>query len=257
MRLRPAQPQTYAERTHASPFRIVRFAHRRRYELVKSLALDARPEVVLDYGAGYADMLLSMLGDPDAPPGLRAIAYEPLRELVVAHLERNPELDPDKRLELVESLDDVPDASCDVVTCAGVLEHLNLNDRFSFYAFARRALRPGGRVVIDVPVEIGPAVLIKTAGRRLLKSYDREYSLGEMLAAGVGMTVFDPQRFDPGFGEYFVSHKGFDYRLLRAEVEAQGFSVERTVASPVTWLPAGLVNQEVLLVASPASPPAA
>ena len=245
-------PATYAERTYNSPHRLVRYAHRRRYDLVRMATLETNPDVVLDYGCGEGEMLLSLLSDATSSPDLHAIAFEPwwTRNLN-RRLEDYPDRSVTKRITVAVAESDVATGMCDVVCCAGVLEHITLAERFRFYEFAKRVLRQGGRVVIDVPVELGPAVLIKTVGRRVLKHYDSEYSRRELLRAAVGCTQFDSRRYDPRLGDdFFVSHKGFDHRLLAQEMETWGFTIEHVVNSPVPWLPATLVNQEVIIVAA-------
>jgi SAM-dependent methyltransferase len=252
MRFRRQMPTTYAERTYNSPIRIVRYAHKRRFQLICAQALQDKPQVVLDYGSGDAEMLLMLLSDPNCPPTTQAIAFESwYAENLAQHLRELPDQSVTGRIAVETSEDAVESSSCDVVACGNVLEHVTLAQRYRFYDFARRILRPGGRVVIDVPVELGPALLVKTFTRRVIKSYDREYSMSELIKAGVGCKVFDPGRFDPrGKEEFFVSHKGFDYRLLVQEMAGWGFVIERVEPSPVTWLPAPLANQEVIIVAS-------
>jgi SAM-dependent methyltransferase len=251
MRRRSAQPMTYSERTTASPFWIVRFAHRRRYELIISAALEGSPGVLLDYGAGEGDMLMAMLAHEGCLPSLRVIAYEPSADSLRKHLANRSGQGRVDRIEVAERLEDVPDQSCDALTCAGVLEHLILADRFEFYSFARRVLRPGGRIVVDVPVEIGPTILVKNLGRRWLKGDRREYSLLQSVSAAVGRTIFDPVRFDPDAGaQYILTHKGFDHRIFLRELEGQGFQVDDVVSSPLPWLPPALGSQEVIVVGS-------
>ncbi len=241
---------SYAERTHHSPYRIVRYAHRRRFELLISEALATRPSTMLDYGAGDAEMLLTMLKDPRCDPSMTAIAFEPHVEGYNEHMSHRDDSEPTERITLAEKLEEVPDQSCDVISCGGVLEHLTISERYRCYDFARRVLRPGGHLIVDVPIELGPAILIKNVGRRVLKGDEREYTMRETLSAAFGLTVFDPHRYDPSAGnEFIVSHKGFDHRLLKKELAGQGFDVIKSVHSPVTWLPAALANQEVIYTA--------
>jgi predicted SAM-dependent methyltransferase len=253
MRLRPEMPNTYAARTYDSPYWPIRYAHRKRYELVRDVTLETHPEVVLDYGAGACELFFSILGDPSCSPTMRAIAHDPWwTDEVKRVLAEHPQPELSARIEVSVSQREVADNECDVVVCGGVLEHITLGQRYDFYEFASRILKPGGRVVVDVPVELGPAVLIKNFGRRVLKSYPSEYTMRELLSAGFGMTVFDPHRFDPraSHDAFFESHKGFDHRLLAQEMREWGFKIERKVNSPVPWIPANLANQEVILVAT-------
>lgn len=193
-------------------------------------------------------MLLSLLADHRCPTSLRAIAFEPAIDDMRRLLDARPTID--HRMEITGDRGAIGDDSSDVVMCLGVLEHLTLSERFKFYEFTRRVLRDGGRVVIDVPIEVGVSVLIKNFGRRVLKSDPSEYSFSETVRAAIGLKVFDPQRYEPSGSEYIVSHKGFDHRLLRSELVGQGFEVLRTHNSPVAWLPAWLANQEVVIVAA-------
>jgi SAM-dependent methyltransferase len=252
MKVRRREPPiSYAEQTYDSPFWLIRYAHRKRHALAIAKTLTFNPSVVLDYGAGVGEMMFALLADSRCPPSTRAIAYEPWYILMPEDKERQAGMDPTGRLQLATTREEIPENTCDVVICAGVLEHLTLSERHKFYQFARHVLRPEGRVVIDVPIELGPAVLIKNFGRRVLKSYPREYTLRETVAATLGFTVFDPGRYDPELGDEFIAtHKGFDYRLLKKELSGQGFTLETTINSPVPWLPAALANQEVIIVAS-------
>jgi SAM-dependent methyltransferase len=248
---RNVAPSTYAERTFDSPYWLIRYAHLRRYAAVVSLIVEANPATILDYGAGDGSMIISLLNHPKCSASLKVIAFEPWDTTPSNILKRVAASGHDGRVDAVLALDAIPDQACEVLTCGGVLEHLTLSERFKFYEFARRALRPGGRVLIDVPIELGPSVLIKTFGRRVLKRDPPEYTLRETLAAVAGLTVFDPERFDPDSTvDFFVTHKGFDYRLLKKELAGQGFLVEGQTNSPIRWLPALLANQEVIISAS-------
>ncbi|MHB8467867.1 MAG: SAM-dependent methyltransferase [Acidimicrobiales bacterium] len=247
---RRQRPQSYAERTYASPYWIVRYPHRRRFELAASMVLEARPSTILDYGTGDGELLIGLLRHPDCPPSLRAIAYEPVTEMRGVLRSRLAEEGLSDRIEVAASLEEIPDASCDVMTCMNVLEHMTLPNRYIFFEFSCRALRPDGRVVLDVPVEFGPAILVKNLGRRILKADGKEYTVGESVAASLGRTNFDPHRYDPQAGkDYIFTHKGFDHRLFVREL-AGWYEVDRIVRSPVTWLPA-LANQEVIILAHP------
>jgi SAM-dependent methyltransferase len=247
---RRSSPATYASRTYDNPNWIVRFPHRQRYEFAVKAINAGRPAVVLDYGAGDGHMLVKLLQDSRTDPAMRAIAYEPLpyiRGLLESIVEEQGLA---CRIQAVGSLDELADRQFECVTCLGVLEHLNVTDRFVFYAFAQRVLAPGGRVLIDVPIELGPTLLIKNLGRRVLKSDAREYSRAETLRAAFGRTVFDPVRWDPREQvDFIMTHKGFDYRLFAQELSGR-FRIDQQVNTPFAALPALVANQEVFFVVS-------
>jgi hypothetical protein len=142
----------------------------------------------------------------------------------------------------------------DAVACLEVLEHLSLTERQRFYGVCSEILVEGGLCLIDVPVEIGPTLLVKVFGRRVLKGRPGEYRLGELLRPTLGMRVRDPERFDPERPDGWVQdHKGFDYRELHDELR-EWMPVERTISTPVGSLPPWLCNQTIFLVAR--QPPA-
>jgi hypothetical protein len=92
--------------------------------------------------------------------------------------------------------------------------------------------KPGGLIVVSVPVEVGPALLIKQMGRwwaNRLTSYGYErYSWRELIKAGVGLQVRGLVRTN------LYSHKGFDYRVARAAL-LERVSLDATRYSPLSW----------------------
>lgn len=252
-RRRPSAPQTYAEATHASPYWIVRYAHQQRATVAVDMMLATRPAVVADWGTGDGLVIERLLDDPRAPELI--LAFEPgqmvhqLRERLAQH----PDGD---RVKVCHTLAEVPWAlegrTVDVMACLGVLEHLPVASRACFYDAAERHLSPGGCLVIDVPVEIGPALLVKELGRRVLKRRPPEYSTRALLARTLGRTERDPGRFADFESHAFIgTHRDFDHRHLIEEVEALGYRVTERRNTPVGWAPAPLCNQEVIFRAVP------
>lgn len=99
--------------------------------------------------------------------------------------------------------------------------HAPLIERNAFYETVDQTLAPAGRCVIDVPVEVGPSLLIKHLGRRLLKGRPAEVSRDELVNRAVGRTAFDPARFDPTTNEWIHFHNGCDYRILAQELRGR------------------------------------
>jgi hypothetical protein len=248
LRLRRA-PTSYAEATHGSPFWIVRYAHRRRYEVAVSLIREARPKVVVDWGAGDGYVLGELLTGPE-PPEL-VLAFEPGHRMQPLLEERRRSLDLGDRLRWFTTIDEIErfldGRPIDVLACLGVLEHLPLQPRRDFYEFAARTVAPDGMVLLDLPVEYGPAVVVKELGRRVLKGRPAEYRLRELAARAVGRTHRDPRRFDDDASTGFIyTHQGFDHRQIVGEM-APDFEVDAQRGSPLEWAPAWAFNQEVLV----------
>lgn len=245
---KPKVPTTYAEQTHDSPCRLIRFAHRRRHMQVIGMILSARPRVLLDYGAGDG-FLIAQLLKHDTPWLDRIVLYEPVAEMR-ADLEHSlSRWVSAGRVEIVAATDQLAGLTADVLLCMGVLEHLTVKSRNAFYELCDSALSPASTCIIDVPVEIGPAVLVKEIARIAFKGRTPEYSPKALIKAVFGLATPDPQRFDPSNDEPFIHyHTSFDYRTLHAEV-ARRFDVSEPVPTPFPRLPAWLANQDIVFTA--------
>jgi SAM-dependent methyltransferase len=245
------RPRTYEEQTHENPWWLIRYPHQKRFATAAALLLADHPGVVVDYGAGNGQMLAQVLADPRGDSIDLAIAYDPnpqmrasAEEKLVPHSSRAAVIG-----DLAELESALQGRRVDAVACLEVLEHLSLTERQRFYGVCSDILADGGLCLIDVPVEIGPTLLVKVFGRRVLKGRPREYRLGELLRPTFGMRVRDPERFDPERPDGWVQdHKGFDYRELCDELRGW-LPIERTISTPVRALPPWLCNQEIFLVA--------
>jgi len=118
--------------------------------------------------------------------------------------------------------------------------------------------RPAGRVVISVPIEIGPSLAAKQlarafAGLRGLGDYEHRerYSPGEVLQSIAGATV--PRVVIEGRGPdgpyQYYGHKGFDYRDLAREL-AERFTIAERLFSPMPWL-GPVLNSQVWFTGVP------
>ena len=83
-----------------------------------------------------------------------------------------------------------------------------------------------GDILITVPNEKGPVLLLKQAAKKIIKSHGEPYSLGELLNATLGR--MSHIRRD--------QHKGFDYSLLIQQIQRH-FNVMSVTGLPFTALP--------------------
>ena len=176
-------PTGYSEQTYASPYWIVRYPHQVRIGTALDAILASSPDILLDYGAGDGHLIFETI---ERGFSGRIVAYEPVerfsQQLIAAGARRGHA----DRVELVTERRDL-EGPFDFVACLGVLEHMPLPERDSFYDLCHTHLADTGQVLIDVPIEIGPTLLVKNLGRLLLKGRKREYAWGELLRATVGM----------------------------------------------------------------------
>jgi hypothetical protein len=157
--------------------------------------------------------------------------------------------DPRLSFVRVESLNEAEHTGAfDGLTCMEVLEHVvdwePLFDRWAWL------VKSGGTILVSVPVETGPALVVKqlvrrVAGWRGIGDYPgiapytwREYA--RSVLAGSRQHIVRPIHAGANGGSH--CHKGFNWRVLRTAL-ARRFVIEQMSSSPLTWLPPGLGSQ--------------
>lgn len=242
-------PKTYAEQTYASPYWVVRYPHQMRLQTARNAVLTSHPARTLDYGAGTGELLFDLIEHGYAG---RLVAYEPVEEYwrpLVAEVERRGVGD---RIEVVRDRASLR-GPFDFVVCLEVLEHMPLPERESFYDLCCNEVDVvNGTILISVPIEVGPTLLVKSMGRTVLKGRPSEYDWRSLLRYAAGARMFDPARYRAADTRTWITnHKGFDYRLLEDELRERGFDVLARQSTPLGWLPAPFFNQERFLTLRP------
>ena len=236
-------PTNYQEQTYSSPYFVVRYPHEVRFRTAVDALIEAEPTTLLDYGAGDGHLLVEAIDRGLAAQ--RILAYEPVEKFASKLLENVAEHHLHDRIHLIRHREELRGKAFEYIVCLEVLEHMPLPERQAFYDLCQDSLSTDGRVLIDVPVEVGPTLLVKSLGRLLLKGREKEYEWSELARIAAGGTVYDPGRFDPSDQRTWIeNHKGFDYRLFRREL-AHRFDVTAEKTTPVPFLPAPLGNQEI------------
>jgi SAM-dependent methyltransferase len=135
-------------------------------------------------------------------------------------------------------LEEVGAGGPDLLICTETLEHVD--DSAEAIANLARWGKPGARLIISVPIEVGPSLIVKQVGRYLATAagpYGYEpYEWSELVSAGL---LWDADAFDsshrhptPVGGK---GHKGFDFRRIRREVE-RFFQVDKALFTPFPFL---------------------
>lgn len=240
----------YAKKQILSKDRLIAWSHRARFETGLRLAREhAAGRRVLDYGCGDGSFLAMLTGEGGDATPREAVGAE-LSDALVEDCRRR--LGDTRGLDfiLADELDGpLHNGLYDLVVCMEVFEHVVEPE--PVVRRLARVVAPGGRLIVSVPVETGLPLLVKQAARRVagwrgIGDYPgtSPYTLGELWASvftGARQHVARPVHTSPD-GTRFHDHKGFNWMRLR-ETLSECFEVERTLGSPVAWLPPHLGSQ--------------
>jgi 2-polyprenyl-3-methyl-5-hydroxy-6-metoxy-1,4-benzoquinol methylase len=241
----------YARKQIYCPSRVVAWSHGSRFRLAARLASSASGGRLLDYGCGDGTFM--------------ALTHGSFAEAVGA------DIDVEQLAECRRRLADLPglvfvrtmdlygtahERGYDVVTCMEVLEHCVDAERVRVLDHLRELIAPGGRLIVSVPIEIGPAL----AGKQFFRAvaawrgqgdykYRETYTPRELLAAALARPNLARahHRVETPSGPLeYCGHKGFDWRILEQEIAAR-FTIERRLFTPLGPLGA-LLNSQVWFV---------
>ena len=233
----PIKAGHYARKQIFSQDFLIRWSHRRRFSSGLALAIPFAGGRLLDYGCGDGTFL-ALLHEQGAAPAL-AVGAEIDSSLIADCQMRFAELANFRFVDVAVLAHEAE--SYDTIFCMEVLEHVV--EPQALLADFERLLRPGGTLVISVPIETGPPLLVKQLIRRLAgwrgianypgtSSY-RPLELVRGLLAGARQHIPRPT-FPRADGGAFHDHKGFNWQVLRTSV-ASRFELVRTVTSPFDW----------------------
>jgi len=237
----------YATKQIYSRDRLVAFSHRRRFETGIRLARPFHGRRILDYGCGDGTFL-ALLPDAGVVPAL-AVGAELDAEQVGDCRVRLGQL-AWARFERIDSLD-APEhrGAYDGVICMEVLEHVV--DLDAVLDRLWRMLADDGTLIVSVPVETGPVLLVKqavrcVAGWRGIGDYpgSSPYTWRE-LAAGVfagRRPYLDRPIYHGATGVPNHDHKGFNWKSLADRIAVR-FTIDRIAASPFAWVGPALATQ--------------
>ena len=221
-----ARTLSYAQQTHDSPNPLTRFAHRSRYKLSLELADELLPQAgtLVDFGAGEGTFL-NKIGQqrPDAA----LIAIEPFQTIAFPDIAR------------VSEIGDIAAQSVDLVGAFEVLEHVTDEQLRDFLSGTRTILKPGGKLLVTVPIMYGLALPVKELSRAVLHRRLSDTPVVDILKGTAGVPI---ARASNRLG----SHRGFDFRWLRGEIAA-AFKITREFYSPFPKAPWWANSQAVFV----------
>ena len=238
-----ADAGSYAALTRNDPNPFKRWLQARRIdEALRLVPADARR--VVDYGAGDAEVAARLVR---LRPEVEAVCFDPTPELLEEARGRTAGLD---RVRLVASEAELVTGWADALLCLEVFEHLPEAETAAALESMARVLRPGGTLIVGVPIEVGPAALAKGLFRRVRRPGAFDARLHGILGAARGRPPVDRPLAEIAPGRpYHPHHLGFDHRRLEREL-AERFRVVGRTGSP--FGPLGPVNAELYITATKA-----
>jgi SAM-dependent methyltransferase len=227
---------SYADLTFQDRNPIKRWLQHRRLVTAADLAgsrLKA-PRLVCDFGAGNGELCKLLAARYEEA---RFACYEPAAYLLA---EARENLKAVSRVEFHQDIRELERGAFDLVVCLEVFEHLPPEETIEALRTISALLKPGGTVIIGVPVEIGLPALYKGVFRM-----SRRYGAFDATPKNVATSLLGrpPQNrpiaeLAPGL-RFHYEHLGFDFRNLRRLLDRYFRSIEVS-ASPLsavgTWL---------------------
>jgi SAM-dependent methyltransferase len=239
---------SYANLTFADRNPVKRWLQRQR--LVTAAALAGRrlkaAQAVCDFGAGNGELckLLS-----ERYQSAKLICYEPAPDLLA---EARENLKSVSRVEFCRDVHDIERGALDLVLCLEVFEHLPPEETVEALRTISAMLKPGGTIVIGVPVEVGLPALYKGIFRM-----SRRYGAFDATPRNIAISFLGrpPQNrpiseIAPGLRFHFY-HLGFDFRSFKRLLEQHFESID-AYASPVAALGTWLMPEVYFVGAKPA-----
>ena len=242
----------YADKQLNCPSSVIAFSHRARFTTAVALAGRNPEGRLLDYGAGDGTFLAMVAGHFASCVGAD-IAPEQVDDCT-----RRFHGVPNVTFCEISALQGAAhDAAYDVVTCMEVMEHCPPEALQTVVSDLRRLVTPNGRVIVSVPIETGPAFILKyvvrtVAGWRRLSDYRHYERYPVRDALRMIFATKQTQVVRPLYGEVpaqFHSHYGFNWHAVERRLEDL-FVIEQRMVSPFTVL-GGACSSQAWMICRP------
>lgn len=237
----------FAEKQLFSRIGLLRWSHGTRFRVAVEKSAAFKGRRVLDFGCGDATYFSLLLQSPHPPAAM--VGMEIGADVIEANVRRFA-ASPQVSFVDLPGLDAPEHAGAyDAVVCMEVFEHL-IETEATLDQLCR-LIRPGGRLLLSVPVETGLPVIVKLIVRRLaalrgMHGYDSTvpYTWGEFFRSVFAGSDQHIKRIIHKEGDRAPvhCHKGFNWRLLRDQI-AKRMRITDISGSPIGWLPASMGSQ--------------
>jgi 2-polyprenyl-3-methyl-5-hydroxy-6-metoxy-1,4-benzoquinol methylase len=215
---------SYADRTLNSRNPLVRIAHRSRLKKAITTVASMEFTSLLDYGCGDGAFLNALLKYVALP--VKLVGYEPFMDPIEANTV--------KIFAVMEDVLQFKDATTqtgfDLVTCFEVLEHFSPERQVEAISAMQGLLKPGGMLIISVPIESGVPGLVKNVVRRFTQQRGNLYTIQNILRSLLRRPMPEYR-----LGQAYQSHMGFYYEDLELILRSK-FTLARREMTPLNAL---------------------
>ncbi len=217
---------------------VTRLAHRSRLNTLVGLLNDRKYDRALDLGCADGWLLDQLARAGRVRAGLGVDADPASLEVARRRFEGRGGFD----FVTPDQIEKVGTGDVDLLICTETLEHVN--DAEGEIANLAKWGKPNARLVISVPIEVGPSLIVKQLGRyvaNMAGAYGYEpYAWSEIVSAALFWDVdsFDSSHRHPT-REGGKGHKGFDFRRVKRELE-RFCQIDKALFTPFPILGAAL-----------------
>ncbi|MCX2979880.1 class I SAM-dependent methyltransferase [Halieaceae bacterium IMCC14734] len=241
---------SYADLTFRDKNPIKRWLQEQRLVSAVQLCGQSRstPDTICDFGSGNGELCKLLAGHYQ---NTKLICYEPMPSLLSEARENLATL---ASVEFCDDIRKVTSGTVDVVFCLEVFEHLPPAQTSEALETICDLLKPDGKIVIGVPVEVGIPALYKGIFRMSRRYGGFDASLKNVVSAFLWRPpkTRPTHEIAPGFSYYF-EHMGFDFRRFR-EILGGYFHPLKVSSSPFTALGTALMPEVYFVAENPKKP---
>jgi SAM-dependent methyltransferase len=230
---------SYAELTFKDRNPIKRWLQNQR--LISAINLyknvDQRPSQICDFGAGNGELCKFLAQKYQSS---KIICYEPTPSLLS---EAKQNLMDVENIEFYQDIDKIKHGTSDVIFCLEVFEHLPPEETDNALKEIFNLLKPGGIVIIGVPVEIGLPALYKGIFRMSRRYGKFDANIKNIVLSVIGRPPKNRPvaEIAPGF-KFYHPHTGFNFHRLEKDIKGY-FNLHQISASPFSFLGSWLMPE--------------
>jgi 2-polyprenyl-3-methyl-5-hydroxy-6-metoxy-1,4-benzoquinol methylase len=217
----------YKKATYDSANIFRRLSHRARFKIGLDLLSDIDHCAVLDFGCGDGYFLKALAAQNEG----KQISFVGLEKYAAVYM--NDDFKRDNLLFLYDdtALDNhiLNNGKFNYITCFEVLEHCHSNVQTDILQKLGHYLKPDGKIILSVPIEIGVTALLKNIFRFRWSAKKRfaGYTLKNILKSTFYMPISDYRSQN-----IYFTHMGFDYRQL-VKIINNYFTIEQKTYTPL------------------------